>query len=143
MTRMGVMLVVLALFVLAAEGWVVERQGLVGPVWSAPLAAGDPASPAGETYYLTEEFTHAFAGAELAYATYYGKQVLYFEGGKLVGLDPQTSLVRWQGGNLTTVRQLVDAGDNVLLIGEHLELISKDGGKRVWDFPLNCFDAAQ
>jgi outer membrane protein assembly factor BamB len=107
------------------------------------LAAGDPASPAGETYYLTEEFTHAFAGAELAYATYYGKQVLYFEGGKLVGLDPQTSLVRWQGGNLTTVRQLVDAGDNVLLIGEHLELISKDGGKRVWDFPLNCFDAAQ
>jgi len=77
------------------------------------------------------------------FAGHNGKQLLYSDGVRVSGLDTQTSLVRWQGGELESVRRIIDLPERVLLIGEHIQVIDKERGQRVWDFPLNCFAGQQ
>ncbi len=89
--------------------------------------------------YLEGSYTCETTGYQVPYAAHNGREVIYAEGAGITARDPKTSLVRWQGGELKHLRHIVDRNDRLLLVGEHLQLVEKDRGKRVWDFPLNCF----
>ena len=89
--------------------------------------------------YLTDRYVCETPGYQVPYATHNGVEVVYAEGAGISGRDPKTGLVRWQGGELKHLRQAIDGLGKVLLIGEHIQMLSKERGQRLWDFPLNCF----
>jgi len=104
----------------------------------------DPAAAAGsESLVLKPAFSHAVGAYSKPFAGHNGKHLLYSDGTRITGLDTQTSLVRWQGGELESVRQVVDLPGRIMLIGEHVQVIDKERGQRIWDFPLNCFSKDQ
>ena len=90
-------------------------------------------------YFLKRLYTCDSEGYSVPFAGFNGSQVVYAEGQGITGRDPKTSLVRWRGGELKRVRRFEDLGDRLMLVGEHVQVVEKEWGKRVWDFPLNCF----
>ncbi len=89
--------------------------------------------------YLGEVYTCQSPGYQVPYVTHNGSEVIYASQGGVTGRDPKTSLVRWQGGKLKHLRLAVDRPEEILFVGEHVEMIAKARGETVWDFPLNCF----
>jgi hypothetical protein len=89
--------------------------------------------------FLTDRFVCDTPGYQVPYATHNGSEVIYSEGSGIAGRDPKTGLVRWQGGELKHLRKAIDRTGEVLLLGEHVQMVSKERGQRIWDFPLNCF----
>ncbi len=89
--------------------------------------------------FLTDRFVCETPGYQVPYATHNGSEVVYSDGAGIAGRDPKTGLVRWQGGELKHLRQAIDRDGEILLLGEHVQMISKERGQRIWDFPLNCF----
>ncbi|MBM4355658.1 MAG: hypothetical protein FJ109_18025 [Deltaproteobacteria bacterium] len=92
---------------------------------------------------LDPDYSAPAPDAAVPFAGFDGSHVFYSDGVGVTGVDPKTSLVRWQGGELKTVRYVVDYSERFLMVGEHAQMMSKKRGKRVWDFPLNCFSAAE
>jgi hypothetical protein len=89
--------------------------------------------------FLTDRFVFDTPGYQVPYATHNGSEVIYSVGSGISGRDPKTGLVRWQGGELKHLRKAIDRAEEVLLLGEHVQMVSKERGQRIWDFPLNCF----
>jgi hypothetical protein len=102
------------------------------------LLPGDAAQQT-PVFLLDPELTVTAPEAAVPFAGFNGSQIFYADGVRVTGMDPKTSLVRWQGGELKTVRYLVDFPERFLLVGEHVQMMSKKRGERLWDFPLNCF----
>lgn len=116
---------------------------LPAPGFSQELPPPTSEEETGVTRYLKDEFTCQTSGYDIPFAHFNGAQVLYFDQLQLTGRDPKTALVRWQEGELKSIRNVVDKGDRLLMIGEHIQMVEKDRGKRAWDFPLNCFSPSQ
>jgi len=89
--------------------------------------------------FLTDRYVCDTPGYQVPYATHNGLEVIYSENAGITGRDPKTGLVRWQGGELKHLREAIDRSGEVLLLGEHVQMVSKERGQRIWDFPLNCF----
>jgi len=106
-----------------------------------PTPGGD--EEPGITRYLKRDYACETSGYELPFAHFNGSHVLYFDKAQLTGRDPKTGLVRWQADELKSIRRLVDRGERLLVVGEHVQMLDKDRGKRSWDFPLNCFSGTQ
>lgn len=100
----------------------------------SPGAAAEPPPD-----FLTDRYVCTTPGYQVPYATHNGAEVIYAESAGITGRDPKTGLVRWQGGELKHLRQAIDRIGEVLLLGEHVQMVSKERGQRLWDFPLNCF----
>lgn len=101
---------------------------------ASPAAAAEPTPD-----YLTDRYVCETPGYQVPYATHNGAEVIYSEGAGITGRDPKTGLVRWQGGELKHLREAMSGIGKVLLIGEHIQMLSLERGQRLWDFPLNCF----
>lgn len=75
----------------------------------------------------------------LALGSYNGELLVGETASHLAGVDPKTGLVRWEGGTLKSLREFITLKDRYILIGEHVQVVSRLDGKVLWDFPLNCF----
>ncbi len=103
-------------------------------------AAGETTVP---VQLLDPDFSVSAPEAAFPFAGFNGSHVFYADGVRVTGIDPKTSLVRWQGGELKTVRYLVEYAERFLLVGEHLQMLGKKRGELLWDFPLNCFEGGE
>lgn len=108
-----------------------------------PTRAAAQDSVDGSAYILQPGFTIQTDGYAAPYAGHNGKHILFSKGQQIVGVDPQTSLIRWQEGELKNLRSITDLSDRLLMVGEHIVMRDKGRGKRLWDFPLNCFGPGQ
>lgn len=108
-----------------------------------PAEIAEGAETAASSFILKPSFSCSTDGYAAPFAGFNGQQVLYSNGQRVVGIDPQTSLVRWEGGELKAVRRVIELEDRLLVIGEHVQMLETGRGKRIWDFPLNCFGPAQ
>ncbi len=80
----------------------------------------------------------------LAWSTFNGEHLVWLEGKQLQGVDPKTGLKRWEGGQLTRLRSVIqEFPGELLLVGEHLQCINTSDGKERWNYPLNCFEDGQ
>lgn len=103
------------------------------------LGAASAASQEAPLLYLSPGFSTKVSSYAVPYAGFNGSQVLFSRGARIVGIDPKTSLIRWEGGRLAGLRSIWDMKDGILLVGEHVQAIDKGWGKEMWDFPLNCY----
>jgi outer membrane protein assembly factor BamB len=72
-----------------------------------------------------------------------GDQLVGLSKNRLVGVDTTTGLIRWEGGTLNSLRSFLYLSHRTVMVGEHLQVLDPKDGRVLWDFPLNCFTAAQ